>query len=61
MDKEGQTSEMDLSSEKSFCSSCGFYYGERQSEEEKDEVMVLQDMLERFLHGSMQTNRREKI
>ena len=53
MDKEGQTSEVDLSSEKSFCSSCGFYYGERQSEEEKDEVMVLQDMLERLLHGSM--------
>ena len=32
VDKEGQTSEADLSSEKSFCSSCGYYYGERQSE-----------------------------
>ena len=27
VDKEGQTSEADLSSEKSCCSSCGFYYG----------------------------------
>ena len=32
MDKEGQTGEEDLSSEKSCCSSCGFYYGERKSE-----------------------------
>ena len=32
VDKEGKTSEADLSSEKSCCSSCGFYYGERQSE-----------------------------
>ena len=61
VDKEGQTSEADLSSEKSFCSSCGYYYGERQSEEEKDEVLVLQDMLERLLHGSLESNKRAKV
>ena len=65
MDKEGQTSEADLSSEGSYCSSCGYYYGERQSEshveeastgtpftpphEEKDEVLVLQGMFERII------------
>ena len=32
VDKDGQKSEADLSSEKSCCSSCGFYYCERQSE-----------------------------
>ena len=36
VDKEGQTSEMDLSSEgsyySSYCSSCGIYKGERRSE-----------------------------
>ena len=35
VDKEGQTSEMDLSSEgsyySSYCSSCGIYKGERRS------------------------------
>ena len=64
VDKEGQTSEMDLSSERSCCSSCGFYYGERRSEsymeeatgkpytppqEEKDVAVVLQGMFGRIL------------
>ena len=64
VDKEGQTSEMDLSSERSYCSSCGFYYGERESEsymeeatgtpytppqEDKDVAVVLQGMFERVL------------
>ena len=76
VDKEGRTSEADLSSEKSFCSSCGLYYGERQSEsyadkatgtpytppqEEKDEVLVMQDMLEHLLNGSLESNRRAKV
>ena len=66
VDKEGQNSEADLSSEKSCCSSCGFYYGERQSEshvekastgtpytpphEEKYDILVLQGMFERIIH-----------
>ena len=64
VDKEGQNSEADLSSEKSCCSSCGYYYGERKSEsyveeatgtpctspqEEKDDVLVLQGMFERII------------
>jgi hypothetical protein len=64
VDKEGQTSEANLSSERSCCSFCGFYYGERQSEsymeeatetpytpphEEKDDVLVLQGMFERII------------
>ena len=38
VDKEGQTSVMDLSSERSCCSSCGFYYGERQSKSYMEEA-----------------------
>ena len=64
VDKEGQTSEMDLSSERSYCSSCGFYYGERESEsymeeatgtpytppqEERDVAVVLQGIFGRVL------------
>ena len=65
VDKEGQNSEADLFSEKSCYSSCGFYYGERQSEshveeastgtpyttphEEKDDVLVLQGIFERII------------
>ena len=76
-DKEGQTGEEDLYSEKSCCSSCGFYYGERQSEshveeentgtpqkppqKEEDDVSMLQDMLERLLHGSLESNRRARV
>jgi hypothetical protein len=76
VDEEGQSSEMDQSSEGSYCSSCGIYLGERRSEsyveevtgtpytppqEEKDEVLVLQDMLERLLNGSLESNRRAKV
>ena len=65
---------MELSSEWSCCESCGFYYGDRQSEshveeastgtphkppqKELDGVTMLQDMLERLLHGSLESNRR---
>ena len=38
VDNEGQTSEMNLSSEGSYCSSCGYYYGERQSESHVEEA-----------------------
>ena len=63
---------MDLSSERSRCSSCGFYYGERQSEsymeettgtpytppqEEKDVAEVLQGMFGRILRDYKQMNR----
>ena len=75
VDKEGQTSEADLSSEGSCCSSCGFYYGDKSEsymeeatgtsytppKEEKDEVMVMQNMLERLLHGSLEANRRANV
>ena len=77
MDKEGQTGEEDLSSHWSCCDTCGFCYSERQSEshveyentgtpytppqEEKDEVMLMQDMLERLLHGSLESNRRARV
>ena len=73
MDKEGQTSEADLSSEGSYCSSCGYYYGERQIEshveevstgtpytpprEEKDEVLVLQGMFERIIRDYKEINK----
>jgi len=75
VDKEGQTSEADLSSEGSRCSSCGFYYGDKSESymeeatgtpytpphDEKDEVMVMQDMLERLLYGSLESNRRARV
>ena len=77
MDKEGQTGEEDLYSEKSCCSSCGFYYGERQSEshveefstgepftppnEEKDDVLVLQGMFERIIHNYKEINREASV
>ena len=38
VDKEGQNCEADLSSKKSCCSSCGFYYGERKSESHVEEA-----------------------
>ena len=77
MDKEGQTGEEDLYSEKSCCSSCGFYYGERHSEshveefnteepftppnEEKDDVLVLQGMFERIIHNYKEINREASV
>ena len=38
VDKEGQTSEADLSSHWSCCDTCGFCYSERQSESHVDET-----------------------
>ena len=72
-----KTREEDLSSHWSCCDTCGFCYSERQSEshveyentgapytppqEEKDEVMLMQDMVERLLHGSLESNRRARV
>ena len=76
MDKEGQTSEADLSSEGSCCSSCGFYYGERQIEShveetnpgspntlaqaEEDDVWMLYDMFENLLLETKDINLRAR-
>ena len=65
MDEEGQFSEMDQSSEGSYCSSCGVYRGMRESEShvedtnigspnrmaraEEDDVWMLHDMFECLL------------
>ena len=77
VDKEGQTSKAELSSEKICCESCEFYYGERQSEshveeaitgtpctpphEEKDEVLMLQGMFERILRDYKKINREAAV
>jgi hypothetical protein len=65
VDEEGQISEMDQSSEGSYCSSCGVYRGMRSSESnveetntgtpnrlaqaEEDDVWMLHDIFENLL------------
>ena len=76
VDEEGQISEMDQSSEGSYCSSCGVYRGMRESEShledtntgspnrmaqaEENDVWMLYDMFENLLLETKDINLRAR-